>query len=392
MKYSVRKTPKGWCADARINGRRRQLYAPTKAEAEQRIRAEIRAAEAQGPGLMPEEFTLAQALRLSQEVRWKGSDWGRTAAIYGRQALAWFGRSRPLSEIRAPELEGWRQELLSQGNSPATVNKKMAVIRAMLADAALHGRIEAIPAMPRQLKVANLRDRILDPLEERAIVQWFVTTGQEEAADLIVFLVETGMRWGEAAGLTGKDVDLTRKVVALDKTKANRPRTIPLTARALEAVSPHVTGVPRYKVWSLEYQAFRHQLTRCLAALGIEGVTIHTLRHTCCSRLAQAGVPLHQLMAWSGHSSLSACSRYLHLNVERLDSCVRALEAVAGRAALGADSACLPRTGLWSDPHSIGSSYCPLCPQPSEVCGRPSARNGRLTPRGSRNLVNPADS
>ena len=327
MKYSVRMTSKGWCADARINGKRRQLYAPTKGEVEQRIRAEIRAAQAQGPGLLPEKFTLAEALKLSQRTRWKDSDWGRTASIYGRQALAWFGRSRPVDEIKAPELESWRQELLSQGSSPSTVNKRLAVIRAMLSDAVLHGHLEATPAMPRQLKVQNLRDRILDPLEEKAIVQWFVTTGQDEAADLVTFLVETGMRWGEAAGLTGKDVDLKRRVVMLDKTKANRPRTIPLTARALEAVAPHVPGSPRYKVWGIGYQKFRHQLTRCLAALGIEGVSCHVFRHTCLSRLAQAGVSLPQLMAFSGHSSLSACSRYIHLDVTRLDVCIKALEA-----------------------------------------------------------------
>lgn len=331
MKYSIRLTPKGWCADARVAGRRRQLYAPTKAEAEQRIRAELRAAQAQQQTTAA-VFTLKQALELSRRTRWRDTSWARTALSYGAQALAWFGGSRPLSEIKAPELEAWRQDLLAQGNAPATVNKKMAVIRAMLSDAALHGYIDAAPPMPRQLKTANLRDRILDPLEEKAIVQWFNTTGQAKEADLIVFLVETGMRWGEAAGLVGKDVDLARKVVALDKTKANRPRTIPLTSRALEAVSPWVPGSPRFKVWGVEYQAFRHQFTRCLAALGIEGVTIHTLRHTCCSRLAQAGVPLHQLMAWSGHSSLSACSRYLHLDTTRLDSCVAALEAASVRS------------------------------------------------------------
>lgn len=332
MNYSIRNTPKGWVGDARINGKRRQLYAATRGEAERRIREAIREAQAAAPAQQREPFTMAEALRLSDQTRWRGSAWGRTALIYGRQALAWFGRSKPIAEVRAPELEAWRQELLRQGNSPATVNKKMAVIRAMVSDAVLHGHLDQAPTMPRQLKTANLRDRILDPLEERAIVGWFVNTGQHQAADLVTFLIETGMRWGEAAGLAGKDLDLGRRVVMLDKTKANRPRTIPLTTRALEAVRPHVPAVARYRVWSVEYQQFRYQLSRCLGALGIEGVTVHTFRHTCCSRLAQAGVSLPQLMAWSGHSSLSACSRYLHLDTTRLEACVEALEAATVRS------------------------------------------------------------
>jgi site-specific recombinase XerD len=43
------------------------------------------------------------------------------------------------------------------------------------------------------------------------------------------------------------------------------------------------------------------------------------LRHTCCTRLIEAGVDLRSVMEWMGHSSLDITQRYAHFVPERLD-------------------------------------------------------------------------
>jgi integrase len=45
---------------------------------------------------------------------------------------------------------------------------------------------------------------------------------------------------------------------------------------------------------------------------------IHALRHTCASRLVNAGVDLYVVKEWLGHSSIQVTERYAHLAPRKL--------------------------------------------------------------------------
>jgi hypothetical protein len=66
--------------------------------------------------------------------------------------------------------------------------------------------------------------------------------------------------------------------------------------------------------------------------IGLPGVGLHTLRHTCASRLVQAGVSLYVVKEWLGHSSIKITERYAHLAPRQFDSALAALE---GRSTSG---------------------------------------------------------
>jgi integrase len=51
---------------------------------------------------------------------------------------------------------------------------------------------------------------------------------------------------------------------------------------------------------------------------GIEGVTIHGLRKSCCTRLAEAGCTVHEIQAISGHKSLKEVERYTRAAAQKL--------------------------------------------------------------------------
>ena len=55
-------------------------------------------------------------------------------------------------------------------------------------------------------------------------------------------------------------------------------------------------------------------------------ITLHVCRHTCASRLVQAGVSLPIVQKWLGHSHISTTMRYAHLYPEDLMNAVKALE------------------------------------------------------------------
>jgi len=117
--------------------------------------------------------------------------------------------------------------------------------------------------------------------------------------------------------------------VTFSKTKANKVRSVPLTTRAREALEGHVPAIGSHKVWPYTYMQYRRLLQAAKEAIGLgddESLGIHTTRHTCASKLASRGIPLHQLMSYGGWTSLASVQRYLHLHTDALSACVAALE------------------------------------------------------------------
>lgn len=331
MAGSVRKAPDGtWIADVSVNGTRRTARCRSKADALQRKR-ELLEQLLQRDAHPTVGFTLADARALSLRVRWDGTAYKRTAAIYSQQAVDHFGSGCPVEAITTPAVDAWRQKLLAGGNRPSTVNRKVSALRAMLADAQLHGHLVELPRMPQQLRNGGHRDRVISDDERDRLCLAFRELGQPAAADLLVFLLETACRWGEAERLRCEHVDLVKGRATFWATKNGKPRTVPLTRRAVDALLPHHTaGLPAARVWPFSYRQFQWywETAKLVAGLGEDrSLTIHITRHTCASKLASRGIPLHQLMAFGGWSSLASVQRYLHLNTDALSACVSALEA-----------------------------------------------------------------
>lgn len=320
----------GWVVNLQQNGKRRQLTAATKAEAQARLKEALQTNPVT-PKTRYAAFTLAQALELTIQMRWKGTPGGRTAIINAEKWLKRFGPNCPIEDIRAVDVNQFRQEQLKAGSQPSTVNKTTSALRAMASEALTYGHITERPQYPPQLKLANTKDRVFSDKEIEALVAWFLATGKAEYADLFVFLTETGARIGEVLALKGQDVDLQKGRCVFWKTKNGKPRTIPLTTRAMDALAEHMPPRPAYRIWSLNYAQMRTQFDNAKLALGLPGVTIHTARHTVCSRMGGGGIPLPKLMRYSGHTTLTAVQRYLHLDTQDLDDCIAVLSAASTR-------------------------------------------------------------
>lgn len=116
------------------------------------------------------------------------------------------------------------------------------------------------------------------------------------------------------------DVDLTTKTVLVRETKNGEERNTYFgveTLRALRAYLKVRKGLgealwisrngTRYSGTQLD------KVVRQAAKLaGLQGVHIHTLRHTCCTLLLYAGLPLHEVQKLMGHSSIEMTAWYAH--------------------------------------------------------------------------------
>lgn len=265
----------------------------------------------------------------------------------------------PVTAMNYTRLERLVDELKAKGYAPGTVKRKMDMVSKALRMATIwtddRGRplLASKPTMP-SIRVANLKDRILERHEELAVFNAIEKRRTEEPGrqwwrfeKLIRFLLDTGARLGEALGVGPDSITnhSGRQYVtfARYRTKNDKPRTLPLTAAvtsALEELGRQIAqrkGEWRYfplsegTAWYM-WENIRQDVKE--AGLNIDDVTLHTLRHTCLTRLAQGGMGLLQLQQWAGHSDPKiTADRYVHLRPNDLVGGLDILESSNGGTA-----------------------------------------------------------
>ena len=141
---------------------------------------------------------------------------------------------------------------------------------------------------------------------------------------LIRLAIVTGLRRGALLGLKWGDVMLDNDAphVAVERTKNGDSHISPITPdlvqefkrmRRIRAMDTDLIFVGKHQHMAHD---FRHGFNEACKLAGLEGVTFHTLRHTSCSRLAQAGVDILAIAEHAGHRSLSMTRRYSHLCIK----------------------------------------------------------------------------
>jgi integrase len=164
---------------------------------------------------------------------------------------------------------------------------------------------------------------------------------------LLLTLVMTGIRWGEAAGLQMKNLHLDADIPYLYVCKAlrrpkgkkpvlSRPKTessvrqIPLNPKLVELLRRHTAGMgPNDFVFRMRGGGPLHNgnfharewnpaLAKAIGRgiLTGDGLRIHDLRHTHAAWLISAGRPLLTVKNRLGHASIVTTNRYSHLTAD----------------------------------------------------------------------------
>jgi integrase len=147
----------------------------------------------------------------------------------------------------------------------------------------------------------------------------------EVARDYLLFLLFTGLRRGEAASLTWKDINLHERTTTIPsaRTKANRKLVLPMTdfvhdllvARGAKGREVYVFPAAS-KSKHIEEPA--HPLALVAEATGIR-VTAHDLRRTFITAGANAGVSMVMIKALVNHSlGKDVTMGYIHPSLDEL--------------------------------------------------------------------------
>ncbi|MBI5092932.1 MAG: site-specific integrase [Candidatus Hydrogenedentes bacterium] len=270
---------------------------------------------------------------------------------------------RPLSGIVLRDVEKWRVDRLKDGRAVTTVNRDAAALRACLSKAVDRDILPAHPLrkfklmkIDRAPKVRYLGTMTVDGKEvseEEALMKALDTREAEMAnkrenynvwaqerdyperpnlthaafsdylKPLVLTLVHTGMRRGEAFNLEWKDVDLEALHPALtvrgESAKSGTTRVIPLNTVAVDVLKKwrKQTGgvglVFRSPKGGGRMDNVQTAWESLLTDAGIKNFRLHDLRHTFASKLVMAGVDLNTVRELLGHGSIAMTLRYAHL-------------------------------------------------------------------------------
>jgi len=260
--------------------------------------------------------------------------------------LDYFGEMR-LRNITYKDLEEFKRKRLAEKThrgkpvlseeeegkqrSVADVHRSLELMRRILNVAKREGWIDENPFGRGDALIIKSheqpRQRILSREEESKLLAQCVGRRKHLKA-IIICALDTGLRRGELFKLTWQDVDLETGFVYVRElnSKTGKSRLVGLTDRAKSELSGLRSAARGESVFNIT--DVKRAFTSACKDAGITGFRFHDLRHTFCTRLVEAGVPMAKAMRLSGHSQTSTFLRYTNTDEDTIRSAAAALNAL----------------------------------------------------------------
>lgn len=259
-----------------------------------------------------------------------------------------------ITDITADDIADFQKARLAEQANPRTINMEVGVVRQVLKRHRLWANLQP------DVRMLPTRDEIGKALSHEEEDRILAACGKSRSRALLPFVVvavNTGMRYSEIRLLKWNQVDLigARLTVGSSKTDAGSGRQIPLNTRALMALTAWATRFPERKADHYVFPtegvgiagddetvvahhtdptvpigSIAHAWQRAKRAGNVR-VRFHDLRHTACTRLLEAGIPLMtvgQLLGWAGGTVALMAKRYGHIGSQQLQDAVAALDRV----------------------------------------------------------------
>ncbi|PTE19926.1 integrase [Cereibacter changlensis JA139] len=332
--FSIGRLRGGYCVywPTESGGRtRRQLQARTRAEAQAEAidvyRREVFSAAQQGA-------TVAEIWALYR------TDLGdrptaETMLYTGKAVLQHFGHYRP-DQITTELCRSYSAARMAAGISQGSVHTELGHLRSAMMFAVKNRIIESAPSIERPPKPTP-KERYLSKEEVGALID---AASAPHIGLAIHLLFATAGRVGAILDLTWDRVDLERGVInlRLDDARTRKGRAVVPINRGLmaalqtakaAAISPYVVEFGGEQIASIR-KGFEGAARRA----GIEGITLHTIRHSAAVAMVSSGIPIEKVAQFLGHSNTAVTySTYGRFAPEHLTDAAEVLDFVKLKAA-----------------------------------------------------------
>ena len=234
-------------------------------------------------------------------------------------------------------VEAWFSALDSRHDGPATVSRKLSVVRGLYRFWKRRGIVTANPWVgirgPRKDK--RLPDFV--PVDELFLLIEAPDTGAllglRDRAILEV-LYAGGFRVSELVGMDVRDVDL-RVGQARVTGKGSKERIVPIGSKALDALRAWLDARPsllrrglengalflNFRGGRLTVRSVGRLIDQAVAKVALlRHVHPHALRHSFATHLLDGGADLRDIQELLGHARLTTTQKYTHVTLARLQA------------------------------------------------------------------------
>lgn len=239
---------------------------------------------------------------------------GERNAIEAKRTLEELSKvihPRSPKDVTYGSLEAYVLHLRRNGNTAATINKKLRYVRAAL-NMAIKRKYAAVSEFAGDLfrKVERKPPRVLVVGQETALLDAAETLYGFRWRCLVYVALWTGGRRGELLSLPWDRVGFDSMRIHFANTKSHKDRYVPIDDKMI--------GVLRkLQAQTLVYGGpfigmadnLSREWGRIRKRAGVN-VSLHDLRRTCCTRLIRAGVPLPTVQKIMGHADIKTTLEY----------------------------------------------------------------------------------
>lgn len=266
-------------------------------------------------------------------------------------------------------IDKWRSRRVMNGIKSVTVNRDIAILKALLSKAEEWNIIPENPLRKfRPVSVDTIaKVRYLTNDEEKSIKnairsrdeklkaartranEWrsarnydcYLDLSQHAYADhmtpMIVLSLNTGLRRGELFSLKWENIDAERAMLTVvgATAKSGKTRHVPLNILALQCLNDwgaqsNQDGLvfPNPQT-GIQFDSVKKAWAGILKVAGIKNFRWHDMRHHFASKLVMAGVDLNTVRELLGHADIKMTLRYAHLAPEHKAKAVAKLVEAA---------------------------------------------------------------
>lgn len=264
-----------------------------------------------------------------------------------RHFRAFFG-ARKLREIAYGDLLAYREKRFKvptqykRQRTLASWNREAAVLRRIFNIACQQGWLIKNPFHCGDsliiVSAERRREKVLTVTEEVKLLEACDSHPyRHHLRSFLVFLIDTGCRKGEALKLRWRSVCLSSRVISIEATttKTLKSRQVAMTERLwkeLSALYEASTMNPDASVFSIRNNVRKSFASACAVAGikhgGIDGLTLHSLRHTAATRLVKSGLNPQLAGRLLGHSQPQTTYRYLSADIETARQAAKLLDGL----------------------------------------------------------------
>jgi site-specific recombinase XerD len=219
---------------------------------------------------------------------------------------------------RLASVSGFYAYVVARGDTPLTANPVPRGLATRRRGSSKKAQMVPLVRVPKTLP------KVLSPAEVRALLA-VLRTARDRA--MVEAMVLGGLRRCEVLGLRLADLEVAERRVFIAEGKGGHQRVVPISGRFFASIGDYLDlERPEGQTDRLFVVLKGPRRGQPLSAGGLDEVlagarrrarlergTCHELRHTCLTRLREAGMALEAIQAQAGHRSIESTRVYLHL-------------------------------------------------------------------------------